>query len=132
MTATDSTGASGSAAFTWTVGSPGGGGGSGTCQVTYTTTDQWTGGFTASVTITNTGTAALSSWTLQFTFPGDQHITSAWNGVESQAGENVTIGNESYNGTIAAGGSASVGFQGTWTNSDAAPTSFTLNGATCT
>ena len=89
-------------------------------------------GFTASVTITNTGTSALNGWTLKFTFPGDQHITSAWNGTASQTGENVTITNASYNGTIAAGGNTSVGFQGTWTNSDAAPTSFTVNGATCT
>ena len=37
----------------------------------------------------------------------------------------------SYNATIAAGGSNSVGFQGTWISSDAAPTALTLNGATC-
>ncbi len=132
VTATDGTGASGSASFTWTVSSPGGGGGSGACQVVYTTTDQWTGGFTASVTITNTSSTALTSWKLAFTFPGDQHITNAWNGVESQAGENVTISNESYNGTIAAGGSTSLGFQGTWTSSDAVPTAFTVNGSACT
>jgi hypothetical protein len=30
--------------------------------------------------------------------------------------------------TIAAGGNTTLGFQGTWTNSDAAPTAFTVNG----
>ena len=50
----------------------------------------------------------------------------------TQSGENVSITNESYNATIAAGGNTSLGFQGTWTSSDAAPTSFTLNGTTCT
>ena len=108
VTATDTTGASGSATFTWTVSSSSSGGG-GSCQVVYTTTNQWTGGFTASVAITN-----------------------AWNGVESQSGENVTISNESYNGAIAAGGSTSLGFQGTWSTSDAAPTAFTVNGNSCT
>jgi hypothetical protein len=44
----------------------------------------------------------------------------------------VTVTNASYNGTIAAGGSTSIGFQGTWTSSDAAPTAFTLNGGNCT
>ena len=44
----------------------------------------------------------------------------------------MTITNASYNGAIASGGNTSLGFQGTWTNSDAAPTAFTLNGATCT
>jgi hypothetical protein len=35
------------------------------------------------------------------------------------------------NGTIRADGGASLGFQGTWTSSDAVPTSFTLNGTAC-
>jgi acetylxylan esterase len=113
-------------------GGSGGGGGGGSCHVSYQTTSQWTGGFTASATITDTGSAALSGWTLKFTFPGDQHITSSWNGTAVQSGESVTITNASYNGTVAAGGSTSAGFQGTWTSSDATPASFTLNGATCT
>jgi len=44
----------------------------------------------------------------------------------------VTARNASYNGTIAAGGSISIGFQATHTGNTAAPTSFTLNGAACT
>jgi O-glycosyl hydrolase len=128
VTATDGTGASGSATFTWTIGTTGGG----TCQVVYTTQSQWGGGFVAGVTITNTGTSAINGWTLKFTFPGDQKITNAWNGQESQSGENVTITNESYNGTIAPNANTSLGFQGTWTASDAVPTAFTVNGSACT
>jgi O-glycosyl hydrolase len=128
VTATDGTGASGSATFTWTVTGAGGA----TCQVTYTTQSQWAGGFVAQLTIANTGSSPVSGWTLAFTFPGDQKITNAWNGVVTQSGENVSIANESYNGTIAPGGNTSLGFQGTWTNSDAAPTAFTVNGAACT
>jgi len=126
VTATDTTGASGSASFTWTVSS-----GSG-CRVTYTTPSQWTGGFVASVTIANNGSSAINGWTLAFTFPGDQKITSAWNGVASQSGGNVAITNEGYNALIPAGGSTSLGFQGTWSASDAVPTAFTVNGTTCT
>ena len=44
----------------------------------------------------------------------------------------MSITNESYNGTIAPGANTSLGFQGTWTNSDAAPAAFTVNGAACT
>jgi O-glycosyl hydrolase len=127
VTATDGTGASGSATFTWTVT-----GAAGTCTVTYQTQSQWAGGFVASVTIANPGSAPINDWTLTFTFPGDQKITSAWNGVATQSGEAVSIANESYNATIAAGSSTSLGFQGTWTNSDAAPTSFAVNGTACT
>jgi hypothetical protein len=127
VTATDGTGASGSATFTWAIS----GGGGGTCKVVYATQSQWGGGFVAGVTITNTGTSAISGWTLKFTFPGDQKITNAWNGQESQIGEAVTITNESYNATISPGANTSLGFQGTWTSSDAVPTAFTVNGATC-
>jgi hypothetical protein len=128
VTVTDGTGAKGTAAFTWTISS---GSSSGTCHVTYAP-NQWQGGFTANVTIADTGTTAINGWTLAFTFPGDQKITNAWNGVESQSGEAVTITNESYNGAIPAGSSTTLGFQGTWTNSDASPTSFSVNGKTCT
>jgi endo-1,4-beta-xylanase len=135
VTATDSTGVSGSATFSWAIASSGGGGGGtggGACAVTFTNQSQWAGGFVDQVVIGNTGTSAISSWSLAFTFPGDQKITSDFNGGFAQTGENATLTNASYNGAIAPGGSVTVGFQGTWTNSDAAPTAFTLNGATCT
>ncbi len=86
----------------------------------------------AGVTIANTGTSAINGWTLRFTFPGDQKITSAWNGTETQSGENVTTTNASYNARVAPGGNTSLGFRGTWTNSDAGPAAFTVNGAACT
>jgi len=102
------------------------------CHVTYTTTSQWNGGFVGSVTIGNTGSAAVSGWTLKFTFPGDQKITSAWSATVSQSGENVTATNAGYDASINPGGTVSIGFQGTWTSSDAAPSSFNLNGTACT
>jgi hypothetical protein len=128
VTARDSTGASGSATFSWTVSTSGGGG---ACHITYTKNSEWAGGFTVQVVIANTGTTAVNGWSLAFTFPGDQHITSNFNGGFSQTGENATLTNASYNGAIAAGGSVSVGFQGTWTSNDTNPTAFTLNGAAC-
>jgi cellulase/cellobiase CelA1 len=101
------------------------------CTVSYVTQSQWAGGFVASVTISNGGTSTINGWTLTFTFPGDQKITNSWNGVVTQSGANVSIGNESYNASIPAGSSTQLGFQGTWTSSDAAPTGFTLNGTAC-
>jgi poly(hydroxyalkanoate) depolymerase family esterase len=104
----------------------------GGCRVAYQTQSQWTGGFVAQLTITNTGTSAISGWTLKFTFPGDQKITSAWGSVPSQSGAAVTLTSVSYDATIASGGNTTLGFQGTWTSSDAVPTSFSVNGSTCT
>ena len=85
----------------------------------------------AQLSISNTGSSAINSWTLGFTFPGDQKISTGWNGTATQSGESVSIANASYNGALAAGQSTSVGFQGTWASSDAPPTTFTLNGASC-
>jgi acetylxylan esterase len=130
VTARDSTGASGSTTFTWTVSGSGGGGG-GTCHVTYTKNSEWAGGFTAQAVIANTGTAAINGWSLAFTFPGDQKVTSNFNGGFTQAGQNATLTNASYNGAIAAGASVSVGFQGTWTSNDNPPTAFAVNGTAC-
>ena len=126
VTVRDATGASGSTTFTWAVAAP-----AGACTVSYSTQSQWAGGFVASVTISNPGTSPINGWTLGFTFPGDQKITNAWNGVAAQSGKGVTITSENYNSTIAVSASTSIGFQGTWTTSDAVPTSFTVNGTTC-
>jgi cellulase/cellobiase CelA1 len=100
--------------------------------VSYAKTSEWAGGFTANVTITNTGSSAISGWTLAFSFPGDQKITNAWNATATQSGTAVTATNADYNGTIAAGGNTSFGFQGTWNSNDSSPTGFALNGTPCT
>jgi Cellulose binding domain len=103
---------------------------SGSCHVTYTPSN-WQGGFTANVTISNSGSTAINGWTLTFAFPGDEQVTNAWNATVSQTGQNVSAKNVSYNATIPAGGSQSFGFQGTWTANDASPTSFSVNGVAC-
>jgi endoglucanase len=103
------------------------------CHVNYTLSSEWPGGFGAAITINNTGTTALSSWTLTWTFANGQTVTQLWNGIEAQSGANVSVVNESYNGSIPSGGSYSgMGFNGTWNNTtNAAPTSFAVNGVAC-
>lgn len=103
------------------------------CSIHYAVTNQWPGGFGATITITNTGTTAINGWSLKFSFPNGQTITQLWNGSYTQSGSNVTITNLSYNGSIAPGTSLSSapGFNGAWTSSNSSPTSFTLNGSPC-
>src|SRR5581483_7494972 len=105
----------------------------GACKVVYTVASQWSGGFGANITITNTGTTAINGWTLKCTFPGGQTVTQGWSGNFSQSGSVVTVTNVSYNGSIPAGAtlSSSPGFNGSWSGSNPSPTSFTINGATC-
>jgi hypothetical protein len=96
----------------------------------YSEVTSWTGppnGFTAQVTIRNTGTTAINGWSLAFTFPGDQRITANFNGGFSQIGENATLTNASYNSTIAPGASVTDVFQGIWTSNHTSPTSFSVN-----
>ncbi len=104
------------------------------CSVHYAITNQWPGGFSASFTITNTGSTTINGWSLQFSFPNGQTITQLWNGAYTQSGSSVTITNASYNASIAPGTSLSAepGFNGTWNNTaNNAPGSFTLNGTAC-
>jgi Glycosyl hydrolase family 12/Cellulose binding domain/Putative Ig domain len=125
VSARDTTGASGSATFTWTV-NPSGGGGGGGCTATYSVVNSWQGGFQAQVTVTN-GSSARTSWTVGWTYPGDQKINNMWNATYTQSGASVTAKNVSYNGALAAGASTSFGFTGTFTNSNASPASLTCS-----
>ncbi|MFF1294016.1 glycoside hydrolase family 6 protein, partial [Streptomyces sp. NPDC058296] len=100
------------------------------CTVDYKIQNQWGTGFTAAVTITNNG-AAKSSWAVKWAYAGNQQVTSGWNAKVTQSGTAVTAANESYNGTLATGGSTSFGFQGTYSGTNAIPATFTLDGVTC-
>ncbi|UUU23020.1 cellulase family glycosylhydrolase [Streptomyces sp. DSM 40750] len=92
---------------------PGGpGGGTAACAAAYTVSSDWGGGFNAEVKVTNTGTTAISSWKVTWTWPGAQRITNMWNASYTQSGTTVTATNAAHNGAVAAGGSASFGLGG--------------------
>ncbi|MGX1364781.1 hypothetical protein RKD19_000140 [Streptomyces canus] len=99
------------------------------CTVEYTT-NEWSGGFTAQIRVTNLG-AALNGWRLEWAYGGDQQVTSAWNAQVTQADSAVTAVNAAHNAVLAAGGSVDFGLQGTWRTAAPAPTAFALNGAPC-
>ncbi|MFI9155646.1 cellulose-binding domain-containing protein [Streptomyces sp. NPDC053367] len=99
------------------------------CRVDYTV-NEWSGGYTAQVKLTNLG-PSLSSWRLTWTYTGDQRVTSAWNATVTQSGGSVVAVNTSWNGTLATGASAEFGVQGTWRSADPAPVDFALNGIPC-
>ncbi|SCF41127.1 glycoside hydrolase family 44 protein [Micromonospora mirobrigensis] len=108
------------------VGTPTGG-----CTVGWTTSS-WPGGFTATVTITNTGSTAIDGWKLAFDFPTTtQKLGQGWSATWKQSGATVTAQNLSWNGRLAPGASTGIGFNGTWSGSNPAPAAFTLNGQRC-
>jgi endo-1,4-beta-xylanase len=102
----------------------------GDCRVTYVMSS-WNTGFTANLTVANTGSTAINGWSVAFTLPGGQSITSMWNSTISPLSGQVTAQNLSYNSVIGASGSQGFGFQGTHTGDTGKPTSFTLNGRSC-
>jgi hypothetical protein len=97
--------------------------GTASCSAAYSLVNSWSGGFQGQVVVTNTGSGTLSGWSIGWTYPGNQEINDLWNGSYTQSGEKVTVTNASYNGTLAAGGTTTVGFTGTYTGTNTAPTS---------
>ncbi|GHA17272.1 glucanase [Streptomyces purpurascens] len=91
---------------------------------------QWDTGFTAAVTLTNHA-AAKSGWSVKWSYAGNQKVTNGWNAKISQNGADVTVANESYNATLASGGSVSFGFNGSSSGTNSVPATFTLDGVTC-
>ncbi len=112
-------------------GNPGNPGGSTSCKVAYAT-NVWPGGFTADVTVANTGSSPVNGWQLAFALPSGQRITNSWNANLSSSSGAVTASNVSHNGQIAAGGQVTFGFQGTVDGTFAKPAGFSLNGNACT
>ncbi|GAA2688101.1 extracellular catalytic domain type 1 short-chain-length polyhydroxyalkanoate depolymerase [Actinoplanes palleronii] len=102
----------------------------GACRVA-TSISAWSSGLTADLTITNTGATAITGWTLDFTLPAGQSITSGWNATYAPATGRVSATNVSYNAVIPANGSISIGFQAGHTGAVGAPTGFALNGTAC-
>ncbi|MFI7347510.1 cellulose binding domain-containing protein [Streptomyces sp. NPDC049936] len=101
------------------------------CEVSYGT-NVWQNGFTADVTVTNTGTAPVDGWRLAFTLPSGQRITNAWNASVTPSSGTVTATGVAHNARIAPGGSLSFGFQGAHGGTFAEPDGFRLNDAACT
>src|SRR2546430_10050198 len=104
------------------------------CTVNYSASD-WGGGggFTANLHVTNLGDT-LNGWTLAFAYPGSQRLTPpGWSANWSQAAgsANVTATNLDWNSTLTANQSIDIGFNGTFSGTNTAPTSFTINGTRC-
>jgi cellulase/cellobiase CelA1 len=100
--------------------------------VKYAVTGSWPGGYQAAVTLTNTGSAAISGWTLRWTMPSGHTVASLWGGTVSSSGANVTVANPDWNRTIAAGANVQIGFIGSGDGATSTPSSFTVNGSSCT
>jgi hypothetical protein len=100
------------------------------CQVTYTVPSQWNNGFTGNVVITNLGDP-LTSWTLTWTWGGNQQITQSWNSTFTQSGTAATLKNAAWNGTLGTNQTVNPGFNANYSGTNTNPTNFSLNGTPC-
>jgi hypothetical protein len=102
------------------------------CHVVYSVTTQWNVGFGTAISIQNTGTQAINGWNLTWAWAGNQAITQAWNANYTQSGANASLTNASWNAAIGAGATISgMGFNGSYSGANTAPTAFYLNGQLC-
>jgi cellulose 1,4-beta-cellobiosidase len=99
------------------------------CAAAYSVSNDWGSGFTASLTVTNNGTAAITGWTVTYSYAGNQTLSSGWNGAWTQSGKAVTVANESYNGSLGAGATATAGANFNYSGSNTAPTAVTCTPA---
>ncbi|MEV5890586.1 PQQ-dependent sugar dehydrogenase [Nonomuraea fuscirosea] len=91
-----------------------GGGPSGGCTATASVQSQWGTGYVVQpVTVTNTGAAATTGWTVTFTLPAGHTVTGSWNAVLTTSGQNVTARNTTHNGALTPGQSTTFGLQAT-------------------
>lgn len=91
------------------------------CVATYRVVAQWPGGFQAEISIT--AATPINGWTITFTFPSGQIISHVWGGIRSQNGSTVIIRNDPWNAAIPP--TRTIGFQATWTGSNAQPSTIT-------
>jgi hypothetical protein len=100
------------------------------CTVNYQLTNEWSTGFGANVTIRNEGDA-ITGWNLTWNFADGQKVTQGWNGTFAQSGTKVTVTAPEWGRNIPAGGTASVGFNGSKGATNTAPVDFAVNGVSC-
>jgi hypothetical protein len=96
-----------------TGGSGGGNGGGnplpGRLQGALTVTSSWQTGYCAEVSVTNTGSAPVTTWNAEVTL-GEATVNNSWNGTFAVSGHVARVTPAAWNGTLNAGASASFGF----------------------
>ncbi|MFF5295352.1 cellulose binding domain-containing protein [Paractinoplanes globisporus] len=100
----------------------------GVLTATFSKDSDWGTGYQAKYTITNGTGATVNGWQLVFGLPSTAKLGSFWDATVTTSGGVSTAKNPSWATTIPAGGTAEFGFV---VAGSGAPTSCTINGASC-
>jgi hypothetical protein len=79
---------------------------------TFTKVSDWGSGFEGKVTVRNASSSAINGWTIEFDLPSGYSITSSWDAQRTSSGQHHTFRNPSWAPTLAAGATATFGFNG--------------------
>ncbi|GAA2856528.1 hypothetical protein Acy02nite_65590 [Actinoplanes cyaneus] len=94
---------------------------------TLRTVSDWGSGWQDEVVVTNGGSAATTSWKVEFDLPAGATIGSFWDTEMTASGSHRAFTNRSWNGTIPVDGKVTFGFVG----SGGQPLNCKLNGRPC-
>ncbi|WP_436527238.1 beta-1,3-glucanase family protein [Actinoplanes sp. HUAS TT8] len=94
---------------------------------TLRTVSDWGTGWQDEVVVSNAGTAALTSWKVEFDLPSGATIGSFWDTDMAVSGSHRTFTNRSWNGAVPVDGKVTFGFVG----SGGQPVNCKLNGQPC-
>ncbi|SNY38280.1 endoglucanase [Paractinoplanes atraurantiacus] len=101
----------------------------GACTLTYKQDNAWPGGFQGSLTVKNTGSAAINPWAVTWTWPSGVTLGSGWNATVTQSGTTVTAAAPGSSPSLAAGASVTIGFVANGTATP--PSAVKLGSAAC-
>jgi endoglucanase len=105
-------------------------GGTGACTATVAIDNSWQGGYQATVSVKNTGTAAVNPWSAAWTVPSGVTLGSGWNATVTQSGTTITAAAPTWSSSLAAGATITVGYTANGPSSPG-PSAIRLNGVTC-
>jgi hypothetical protein len=95
-------------------------------------TSTWGSGFEGGYTVTNKSTHTVSSWTITFTLPATEAVTSTWNGTLTHSGTQYTITSPTWESPLAPGDSAPVvGMDFSDSGSAVQPSACLINNGPC-
>ncbi|MFV2093988.1 protein kinase [Micromonospora sp. LOL_014] len=101
------------------------------CRVEYTVRGDSGREFVAAATVTNTGSAELTDWSLRFTFPGTQRLTAVRGGQWEQQGDDVRLRPAAHAATLAPGATTQLQLAGDYDGVNTLPLEFHLDELIC-